>query len=118
MTAAVRGLRARRAATDLRGFVDGNGNRRRSPQGHAMEAIAREHRARTSAARADPKRAAGLSAPQRLRALAPAVQRRSSSDRPRSELATMVRFIAETAAAFDMQSGSSATWAWQSANDF
>jgi glycolate oxidase len=74
-----------------------------------MEAIARTHRARDVRAARDAAEALQLAAARR-NAFAALARRRPTTiledvTVPRSELATMVRFIADTAAAFDLQIG-------------
>jgi glycolate oxidase len=74
-----------------------------------MEAIAREHRARDVRAARDDAEALQLAAARR-NAFAALARRRPTTiledvTVPRSELATMVRFIADTAAAFNLQIG-------------
>ena len=74
-----------------------------------MEAIAREHRARDVRTARDDAEALQLASARR-NAFAALARRRPTTiledvTVPRSELATMVRFIADTAAAFDLQIG-------------
>jgi glycolate oxidase len=74
-----------------------------------MEAIAREHRARDVRTARDEAEGLQLAAARR-NAFAALARRRPTTiledvTVPRSELATMVRFIADTAAAFDLQIG-------------
>jgi glycolate oxidase len=74
-----------------------------------MEAIAREHRARDVRAARDEAEGLQLAAARR-NAFAALARRRPTTiledvTVPRSELATMVRFIADTAAAFNLQIG-------------
>ena len=80
-----------------------------------MAAIARAHRARDVRAARDEAEALQLASARR-NAFAALARRRPTTiledvTVPRSELAAMVAFIAETAAALELQIGTSATWA-------